>query len=105
MTVFGIPWERVALGFILLLTASACYDWFVVDWLETHKPYIPAQTAVEVVVGVLGVLLVYLLAVQDVMISGIDSFSLLLFYFAGAGPLMALGSHKRTVKLCSPATR
>lgn len=105
MTVFGIPWERVALGFILLLAASACYDQFLVDWLETHKPFVPAQTAIEVVVGVLGVLLVYLLAVQDVMISGIDSFLLLFVYFAGAGPFMALGSHKRTVKLCSPASR
>ena len=66
MTVFGIPWERVALGFILLLAAAACYDQFLVDWLETHKTLVPAQTAIEVAVGVMGVLLVYLLAVQDV---------------------------------------
>lgn len=105
MTVFGIPWERVALGFILLLAASACYDLFVVDWLETHKPYVPAQTAIEVVAGVLGVLIVYLLAVRDVRISGIDSFLLLLVYFASAGPPMVLGSHKRTIKLCIPASR
>lgn len=105
MTIFGIPWERVALGFILLLAASACYDQFLVDWLETHKPFVPAQTAIEVAVGVMGVLLVYLLAVQGVNISGIDSFLLLLFYFAGAGILMGLGSHKRTIKLCKTVSR
>lgn len=105
MLVFGIPQERVVLGAVCLLAFAYGYDTFIVDWLETHKPHIPAQTAVEVVVGVFVVLSIYLLAVRDVEISGLDSFMLLLAFFASAGLPMVLGSHGRTAPYCDSAVR
>lgn len=105
MTFFGIPYERVVLGVVVLIALSSCYDLIIVDWLETHDPYVSAQTAIEVVVGVLSVLLIYLLAVQDVRISGVDSFMLLLVFFSSAGFMMAIGSKRRTSKMCKQRIR
>lgn len=105
MTFFGIPYERVVLGIVVLIALSACYDLIIVDWLETHDPYVPAQTAIEVVVGVLSVLLIYLLAVQSVRISGVDSFMLLLVFFSSASPMMVVGSKKRTSAMCKRSVR
>ena len=92
---FGIPQERVVFGIVLLVAFGVFYNNYIVDWLETHKPYIPAQTAVEVVVGVFVVLFIYLLSVRDIEISGTDSFVLLLVYFASAGLPMVFGSDGR----------
>lgn len=105
MLVFGIPLERVVLGIVGLFAFGLFYDTFIVDWLETHKPHIPAQTAIEVIVGVFVVLLVYLLAVRDIEISGIDSFMLLLSFFASAGLPMVFGSDRRTAPYCDSAVR
>lgn len=95
-----IPLWRTFLGIAILVCFSLIYDWYAVDWLETHKPYIPAQTAFEVMFGVLTVLLIFLLTVGDLRISGVDSFFLLLVYFASTAPAMAGGSKRRTQKEC-----
>jgi hypothetical protein len=100
MMICGVPAGSVIWGVAGLAAFSVIYDNFVVDWLETHKPYIPAQTAFEVVGGVLAVLVIYLLAVQDRSISGINSFCLLLIFFAPAGLPMINGSKRRTEKQC-----
>jgi quinol-cytochrome oxidoreductase complex cytochrome b subunit len=105
MSVFGIPQERVVLGIVCLVAFGVFYDNFIVDWLETHKPYVPAQTAVEVIVGVFVVLSIYLLSVRDIEISGIDSFMLLLVYFASAGLPMVFGSDGRVTPYCDSAIR
>ena len=101
----GVPAGSVICGVAVLAAFSAIYDLFCVDWLETHKPYIPAQTAFEVVGGVLVVLVIYLLAVQGRSISGIDSFCLLLIFFASAGFMMIVGSKRRTEKQCVSVKR
>lgn len=105
MLVFDIPQERVVLGIVCLAAFGIFYDNFIVDWLETHKPYIPAQTAVEVVVGVFVVLSIYLLSVRDTEISGVDSFMLLLVYFASAGLPMVFGSNERVTPYCDSVIR
>lgn len=105
MLVFGIPQGLVAWGVVFLVSFGFFYNTFIVDWLETRKPFIPAQTAFEVIVGVLVVLLIYLLSVRDVRISGIDSFMLLLMYFASAGLPMVLGSGERAKPYCDSAIR
>lgn len=105
MLVSGVPQDRVVLGIVCLVAFGVFYNAFIEDWLETHKPYIPAQTAVEVIVGVFVVLSIYLLSVRDIEISGIDSFTLLLVYFASAGLPMVFGSSERALPYCDSATR
>lgn len=96
MMIFGVPQERVIFGIVCLFALAFTYDIFVVDHFETKKTSLPAQTAVEVVIGVFAVLVIYLYAVRDVVISGPDSFTVLFLFFAAAGIPMCLGSDRRS---------
>jgi hypothetical protein len=92
----GIPLERLVLGMLALLLLTASYDELIVDWLERHPTKLLAQTAWEVVAGVMIVLVMYLLIVQDSVITGTQSFVLILTCFVFGGAFMIRGSYNRT---------